>query len=214
MNRLLGVAVLCTVFFTQAIFAQSPANGQGWKKRVFRTIYVGDTTDYSKRKLKPDASKPPLSEIITDQVSKGLLEAYNNSTPLFESMITKGQWREMVSPQKDTVTIEDPITGKQLTKVISRDIDFRNVVKFRICEDWVFDRNLGKTTIQIAGIAPVMDVYGDDGQFHGSKALYWVRYNDAVKNILEQYQQEHPKNNLAQNLWEDYFDDHTISTEK
>ena len=104
----------------------------------------------------------------------------------------------------DTLMIVDPVTGLEKLFVPDKDPHFERMAKLRILEDWTFDLIAGKTDIQIVGIAPVQDVYGDDGVYRGSKGMFWVKYNDA-RSIIARYERYHPENTIAAKIWYDYF---------
>ena len=102
------------------------------------------------------------------------------------------------------MTIVDPVTGTEIQKIIRRDFDPTVIRKYRILEEWAFNPRTGKTDIQITGIAPMLEVYGEDGSYRGSKSMFWVRYNDA-RPVVEKYDQMHPNHTLASLIWDDYF---------
>ena len=114
------------------------------------------------------------------------------------------QVAEMLSTKPDSITMDDPITGKHITKIFKPDVPYDLMYMYRVLEEWKFDRATGKTNIQIVAIAPMMDIYGDEGTFHGRRTQYWVKYNE-VREILERYEHSHPDTNLSLAVWKDYF---------
>jgi hypothetical protein len=116
----------------------------------------------------------------------------------------------MTSAKRDTVTVLDPVTGAERTKVRVQDFDINSIVNYRLLEEWSFDPTSGKTQIRIAGIAPVRDIYGDDGIFRGVQAMFWLRYADAV-GLIKKYDELHQDNALFPHLWKDYFSNEPAS---
>jgi gliding motility associated protien GldN len=54
-----------------------------------------------------------------------------------------------------------------------------SIVKYRIKEDWFFDRQRSVMDVRIIGICPVQDVYSADGSYKGSRPLFWIYYPQA-----------------------------------
>jgi hypothetical protein len=131
------------------------------------------------------------------------MTAYSNFDHSFTEKATFVQVKNMLIHGPDTTVMVDPVTGRELMQVIEHDIDYSTVHKYRILEDWTFNRRTGSTEIKITGIAPVQDVYVD-GDFRGSRALFWIKFNE-IAPMLAQYEQYHPERTIAAYIWKDYF---------
>ena len=204
MNRsnLYGVAfvvMLCTA--GSAAFAQ--ATGV-WKKNVARMIDLQQKDDEKIHHLANAKQDTTILEMMITAMKAGRLTAYHTFDNNFTTKLSLQDLNELIASRIDTVSIVDPVTGKAETKIVHMDFDYSLIHKYRILEEWVFDPHTGKTDIQITGIAPVRDIYGDDGVYRGSQAMFWVHYND-LRNILTKYEQYHPDNTLALHIWNDYF---------
>ena len=207
MRKCLIAAILVGITYTG--FAQNKAvDNPGakpiWTKRVSRLITLGDTVNNNKTKLRDESNKVNLAEILTDNVLKGKLLAYTTMDSKLTQTINHKQLNELINGVPDTFEIEDPVTRKKVTKVITIDFNYAEVTHYRILEEWAFDKQTAKTTIQIVAIAPVKDQYGDDGSFRGRTSMFWLKYAD-VKSILDQYEITHPNANVALGVWNSYF---------
>lgn len=136
-------------------------NDAAWKRRVWRQIdvrqkqnqpfiYEGD--EYS--------GGGAFVEILIDAVKRGKISAYSNIDDRFTTPLNMESFERTIGGTKDTVYVENPETGEQIMKIVDHEFDINSVTKYRIKEDWVFDRNAGRMVIRIVGIAPLIDEIG------------------------------------------------------
>lgn len=87
------------------------------------------------------------------------------------------------------------------------------VVKFRVKEDWVFDREASRLFCRIIGIAPLKIVYGADKKTEmGAAPLFWLYYPD-LRSILAKYEVYNPKNmGQSRMTWEELFESRMFSS--
>jgi len=177
-----------------------------WKKRVWREIDTREKQNVAFRYAGDENSGGGyFIEIIIDAIKKGKIKAYSNFDDRFTTALTKDQVLELVSGKMDTTYVEDPATGNKIMKVTKRDFNPDEYTKYRIKEDVVFDRNLGRQVTRIIGIAPYKDIMNDDGTYRASQALFWVYYPEA-RNVLAQYEVFNPDNDVARMTWDDFFE--------
>ncbi len=202
LNKIVFAIVLCTLCST-AYAQTSDAAGEVWKKKVARIIDIAPKHDSLKHpsKTKQDSS---LTEIIVTAAKAGKLIAFSNVDNEFTTKLSVQDIKKITGPKVDTITLTDPVTNSEIVKVVSRDFDFTAIHKYRILEEWTFDQRTGKTQIQITGIAPLREIFGDDGTFRGVQALFWLRYNDAYP-IISRYEKKQPENTISSHIWRDYF---------
>jgi len=183
-----------------------------WKKRVWREI---DTREKQNMAFRYPGDEQTgggyFIEIILDAVKKGKIKAYSNMDDRFTTALSKEQILEMLMGTMDTIMVEDVNTGEQTMKVTRREFDPNVVTKYRIKEDWIFDRNLGRMTTRIIGIAPIKDIYNDDGTFRASQAVFWLYYPH-IREMLAQYEVFNPENDVARMTWDDYFEGRFFSS--
>lgn len=178
-----------------------------WKKRVWREIdtrqkqnmafvYPGDD----------NTGGGYFIEIILDAVKKGKVKAYSNMDDRFATALSTDQILELLIGVPDTVRVIDPVTGEESMVITSREFNPTTVTKYRIKEDWIFDRNLGRMVVRILGMAPIKDVYDDNtGAYRGSQPVFWLYYPE-MRPMLAQYEVFNPENDVARMTWDDYFE--------
>ena len=199
---------VCIFFFANTGYSLKPA-GAVWKKQVTRIIdfrQPDDTVIHHLRDASPDTT---LLEMLITSVLAGKLTAYSNFDHQFTTKLTPKQLTEQIIPRPDTVILTDPVTGKEVTKVVKHDFDYSVVHKYRVLEEWTYDQRTRKTEIVILGIAPIKDIFVEN-VFRGTQAIFWVRYND-IQKILERYELFHPTNTMSELIWNDNFNPSAIS---
>jgi gliding motility associated protien GldN len=124
----------------------------------------------------------------------------------FKTVLDGLQLEEITAGTLDTVTTYDPFTGEEIPVITRTEFNPRSIVKYRVKEDWIMDRNRGKMIVEIVGIAPVRTVINPEtGLPAGEAAMFWVYYPDARK-FLGQYEVYNPRNDLQRMSWADFLD--------
>lgn len=183
-----------------------------WKKRVWREIdtrqkmnmpfiYPGDD----------NTGGGTFIEILIDGVKKGKMQAYDGLDERFTTPLTKERLMELLIGKPDTSMVENPITGEMTRRIVNNEFDLNKVTKYRIKEDVMFDRNLGKKVTRIIGLAPLKDQTTSSGEFMGTAPLFWLYYPD-IRDVLAQYEVFNPENDVARMTWDDYFEGRFFSS--
>lgn len=88
-----------------------------------------------------------------------------------------------------------------------------DIVKFRLKEDWVFDRESSRMFVRIIGIAPLKTVLSVDKKTErGVTPLFWVYYPD-LRPTLVKYEVYNPKNmGQSRMTWEELFESRMFSS--
>ncbi len=197
-RRLIMIAYLCFTFLSASAQKNvSPCPGTVWTNRVQRTVYL-DTT------IKHALSDTTLAEVLTKLVLDKKLTPYSTFDNRFTTKLSREQILEKISSHADNANQqEDPVTGSTNTRVIRHEYDYNTIRAYRLVEEWQYNVDEGKIDIQLLGISPVVDVYGDDGNYRGSVGMYWLKYDDA-KDAITQFNTQHPKDNLNKLIWKSY----------
>ena len=183
-----------------------------WKKRAWREIDTREKMNVVFRYPGDETTGGGMFiEILIDAIKKGKAKAYSNFDDRFTDALTKDQVIEMLTGKPDTTYVEDAITGQQTMKITRRDFDPDKVTKFRIKEDWIFDRNLGRMVVRIIGLAPYLDKFNEDGSYRASQAMFWLYYPE-LRETLAQFEVFNPENDVARITWEEYFESRFFSS--
>jgi gliding motility associated protien GldN len=180
-----------------------------WSKRVFREIDVNE-----KMNLPFKYPRQPLIAIIHTAAMEGELTVYDPD--IIEEGLERKEGYDFIKPlavddvksigaRTDTSTQIDPITLEEKTVFINQKLEWRDIVRFRIKEDWFFDENTSTFQVRILGLSPVREAKGSDGTFLGYSPMYWIYYPD-LRPILTKYEIYNPKNDAIRLSWEDLFE--------
>lgn len=87
-------------------------------------------------------------------------------------------WREAVGKMEYPPKFDEngELTGEFDSVYVK--VKSEEVTKYRIKEDWIWDRARSERYVRILGIAPMMEIK-KDGESLGFKPLFWVYYDDA-----------------------------------
>jgi len=184
-----------------------------WSRRVWRQIdvrqkqnqafiYTGD--EYT--------GGGAFIEILIDAVKKGKVQAYGIFDDQFSSALDLEAFNQSLGGEFDTVRVIDPDTGEETITVKKKEFNVNTVNKYRIKEDWVFDRNAGRLKVQIIGIAPIKDELSEaTGQVNYSTPMFWLYYPE-LRKVLANYEVYNPQNDMQRMTWTDYFDGRYFSS--
>jgi len=179
-----------------------------WHKRVWRVIEVNE-----KLNLPFKYPKMPLITIFRNAGLSGELKLYApardddseyNKPPMTVAEIAN------IGVKNDTIMVPDS-AGNLIPTPRHEPFKPESVKKFRIKEDWFFDKETSTMQVRIVGIAPVMEKYDDSGNKLGEAPIFWVYFPDARKYLVKQ--EVFNSNNDAIKLsWDDLFEMRVFSS--
>jgi len=177
-----------------------------WKKCVWREIDTREKQNVGFRYAGDENTGGGMFiEILLDGLKRGKIKAYSNMDDRFTTELSKQQLIEQIAGKDDTAKVYDPTTDTYSLKVTHSDFDPETITKYRIKEDWIFDRNEGKMVVRIVGLSPLQDIYGEDGGFRASRPMFWLYY-PSIREYLAQYEVINPLNDLARYTWDEFFE--------
>lgn len=171
-----------------------------WEKRIWRVI---DTRE--KMNLPFVAPESPLFTIFTEAAMKGELRVYSTEDDHFSKPLSLEDLGQKLV-KRDTILNIDPETMDEKVTVVNNELDWENVKRYRLKEAWYFDARTGTLRVRILGIAPLINVLDDEGNFKFEQPLFWVYY-PAAREVLARHKVVNPGGNYASTLsWEDWFE--------
>lgn len=171
-----------------------------WKRRIWRVIDVRE-----KMNLPFKYEKQPLINILRDAALEGTLAVYDGIDDDFKKRMTNDEVKTIGVGTADTISVVDPVTGEETRTVTKAEFDPAKVKKYRVKEDWIFDKQSSTMVVRILGIAPIMEVVDDQGNIRGDQVLFWVYYPEA-RPLLAKYSVFNAKNGAQKLSWEDMFE--------
>lgn len=183
-----------------------------WKKRVWREIDTRQKQNVAFRYPGDEYTGGGMFiEILLDALKKGKIKAYAVSDDRFTTSLSKEQIMEMTQGTVDSTPVEDPVTGETIIKVTRKDFNPDLISKFRLKEDVIFDRNLGRMVTRIVGLSPIRDIYEETGEYRASAPMFWLYYPE-IRELLAQYEVFNPQNDIARMNWDEFFENRFFSS--
>ncbi|MCD2425748.1 gliding motility protein GldN [Niabella pedocola] len=159
-----------------------------YRVRVWRTIDARTQKNarYFFNKAIDGDENARLINIMLKAVKDNGVQAFSNIDDRFTTPISYDDVVASFGGGKDTAAkydMDGNIVGYQ---VRSRMVSGDSVYKFRIKEEWVFNKRDGKTYIRILGIAPLSSYTTSDGYTveNSEHALFWLYYPDLRKTLV------------------------------
>ncbi len=103
----------------------------------------------------------------------------------------------------DTQIVTNPVTLLPETKVTKTEFNPNDVVKIRVKEEWVFDKQISSMQVRIVAIAPVQNLMSA-GTIVGEVPMFWVYY-PAIRPFLAGQQMFNWQNDGAKLSFDDFF---------
>jgi gliding motility associated protien GldN len=173
-----------------------------WEKRVWRIIDVRE-----KMNLPFAYPEDPFFTILSEAATKGDLPVYSTDEDgaKFKKRMSTDDVLSMLS-KTDTVVTFDPETYEEKVQIVRNDINWEDVKRFRIKEVWFFDKESSMLQVRILGIAPMIDVKDNEGNFRFEKPMFWVYYPHAREMFARHRVFTMGGNTNATISWEDLFE--------
>lgn len=154
-----------------------------WKKRVWLTIDMNDTKNFSLSNNREIPNNSRLSNILFAGFMSGAYKAYSANDDRF---ITELSRQEVISKG-------------------SLGFNPQHVIKFRIKEDWIFLAAERRMAVRIVGIAPLMEVTATDGTVT-EQPMFWLYYPE-IRNYMAKQKVYGGTGN-----WDEYFEGRNFSS--
>ena len=175
-----------------------------WHRRIWREIDLREKINhplyYPTSKIDDRKS---LFDVIKDAVLAGELSAYDPSNDEFKIKLTPS---EAMAKMGDTISVlvEDPETFELIESNTYDEIGSEDVIKYHIKEDWFFDRERSIMDVRIMGIAPIVSVLDENGEFKGLKTIFWIYFPEA-RYVFANYDVFNRQNDAERRTYEDIF---------
>ncbi len=132
----------------------------------------------------------------------------------FTTPMSLQELQQLTVGSADTVAqtrVDDPNVIEKYI-VTRASFDPKSVMKIRIKEEWVFDRESSRMFCRILGISPMKTVFLPNGKERGVSTMFWVYYPD-LRPILTKYEVYNPKNmGQSRMTWEELFESRMFSS--
>lgn len=183
-----------------------------YRQRVWREIDTREKMNLPFRyAANEDNGNQRFISILYNAVQSGDITVFSGDDDRFTTPLTKQQVAQTITGGLDTVPVVDlngEVTGYQARqKMIEPD----SIYRFRIKEEWIFDKESSRMFVRILGIAPVMRKYTSTGMDIGDVTLFWAYYPD-LRPTLAKYEVYNGNNYAGRMSWEELFESRFFSS--
>jgi len=145
--------------------------------------------------------------MLLKAINSGEVTAFTDDR--FTTPMSLPEIQQLTVGSADTTAQVDPNDPTRVIRyVVTRaSFDAKSVVKLRIKEEWVFDREASRMFVRILGIAPLKTLYFPNGKERpGSSPMFWIYYPD-LRPMLAKYEVYNSKNmGQSRMTWEELFE--------
>ncbi len=186
-----------------------------WVKRITRII---DTREKQNRPMQ--WAKNPLNLILYKAITEGKIIAYINDS--FTSQYTVEQYQKFFSYPKPVKNLIDPNGDPEDPTNFTMDtiqikLTSADVVRYKILEDWIFDKKESRMFVRIIGIAPVVAPL-IEGADIGLQDWGYLKYHEDQNNefdcreLFVNMEVFNRQNDAARITYDDWFEQRLFSS--
>jgi gliding motility associated protien GldN len=170
-----------------------------WEKRIWRVIDVREKMNQAF--IYPEL---PFINILLEAAQESRITIYSAIDDKFSTPLNENEAKTM-GVSIDTTVVYDPLTFKPKTVITKNILNWEDIKRFRIKEVWFFDEETSTMQVRILGIAPLREVYDDQGNFKYEQPMFWTYYPE-LRKILAGKEVFNPLNDAARMSWEDILE--------
>jgi gliding motility associated protien GldN len=168
-----------------------------WQKTVWRIIDVRE-----KMNLPFANPKEPFAGILMDAAKSGSITIFSGEDEEFKKPMDTTSLNSLIF-KKDTVRVIDIETYEETEKIVDKSINLEDIKRFRVKEKWFFDKNTSTMNVRILGMAPLIDIKDNEGNFRYELPMFWIYYPDC-REMFARHQVFNMGGNMAATIsWED-----------
>ena len=161
-----------------------------WSKRMWRILDLREKMNHPLFfPITPIGGRKSLTQVIMDRAKLGADDALGLGAFQDEEFKLKMTTAEIenILVKYDTIQVDDG-EGNLENKSIKNEFDPSSVKRYRVKEDWFFDKQRSVLDVRIIGMCPVQEVF--DGQTGEARHIFanevvFNRYSDSEKRTLE-----------------------------
>jgi gliding motility associated protien GldN len=170
-----------------------------WEKRIWRVIDVRE-----KMNLPFLYPEKPFFQTITEAALNDEIKLFSAEMDDFSMPLSQTEIHECLF-SRDTVPIWDPVTYVETISVVENSVFYEDIKRFRIKEVYFFDSKTSTLNVRILGIAPLLEVFDNNGNFLYEKPLFWMHYPSARESLSHELV-FNEGNDSSPMTWEDLFE--------
>ena len=183
-----------------------------YKQRVWREIDTREKMNLPFRyAANEDNGNQRFISILFDAIQSGNVTAFSGEDDRFTVPLTKDQVSQAITGGIDTIPVTDLDGNVVKYDVRQKQVEPDSIYRYRLKEEWIFDKESSRMFVRILGIAPIMMKYTSTGIPVGDMTLFWAYYPD-LRPTLAKYEVYNGKNYAGRMSWEELFESRFFSS--
>jgi len=179
-----------------------------WEKRVWRVIDIAEKRNlfFARNDQDTETDTKALITILLNEGKSGNIAAYQDED--FKSPILD---MKNFGVRFDSMKVVDPDTYEEKDTVVRNELKAEHIKQYRVKEVWIFDEEDSEFDVRILGIAPIGELYDNEGNVRSIQPLFWVYYPD-IRDVLHNSTAYNEANDANQRSWDDVFQQRLFSS--
>jgi gliding motility associated protien GldN len=181
------------------LMAQQPIREAdiSWEKRIQRVI---DSRE--KLNLPFISEELNLFTVLKTMINNGDVTAFSDEQ--FKNVLPPAEIDAKMVKMDTSITL-DPDTYEEKIIITKNDVNWRDIVQYRVKEVWYFDKQRSVMDVRIIGIAPIYQSPSDKQAGIPPAPMFWVYYPE-IRTPMSKFRVFNEENDIAPMTWTDLFD--------
>jgi len=188
-----------------------------WSRRIWQDIDLREKINLPLYYPLDEANgMKSLFDVIRDALLvEGSITAYSSGVTgqeddFRQQLLVSDVKNILVRP--DTSSTEDPDTGEMVEVIQIVAVNTQDITRYRIKEDWFFDKQRSERYVRIIGIAPMKERISEDGEPTGAyEILFWL-YFPECRWVLANWDSFNRFNDAERRSFDDLFQKRMFSS--
>ncbi|MGL6021541.1 MAG: gliding motility protein GldN, partial [Chitinophagaceae bacterium] len=162
-------------------------NDVAWKQRVWEEIDVRQKINlpFSSDRSVDDQNTITFIDVLFEGIRKNQFKVFSDEK--FTQYVTDAEIIKIVQGDADTTEVPDatdPRGLRKIKKITYNKLNPSDIKKYRLKEEWLFDKKTSRLVYRIIGLAPLKTIVNPEtGIELGQQPLFWVYYPDCREFI-------------------------------
>ncbi|NQY11977.1 MAG: gliding motility protein GldN [Flavobacteriales bacterium] len=179
-----------------------------WQKRIWRTIDLREKQNQIfYYPLSPVNGRKSLIDVILETLKVGdQLTAYDAMFGEdFSLQLTMDEVNSKISGVTETAWVPsaDPPYALE-PKITTDDFNSSTIKKYKIKEEWFFDRQRSVMDVRIIGLCPVTEEVDDEGNIKGDMPMFWLYFREC-RYVFINHETFNRYNDVERRTYDDIF---------
>lgn len=138
-----------------------------WAKRSNFKVDFNDEYDIKNIKV----LDKNLAAILMEEAEAKRIKVYD----AYEDFLLTDEQVDNIFHRVDTILVVDPDTDEEEVTVVRNDFDLGAVKRFRVVQEWYFDKSTSELGNRLISVSPLLEKYGPDGDYRGDAPIFKIK---------------------------------------